>query len=309
MKLRIIVALLALLPATARPQSGAALFLGLPADARPAGMGGGGVALHGGAFSIFHNPAALPFTTARWSVGVGRAPYLRALLPGGSLNAAGATLRVSKRGNMAAGFRYRSHPTAEARDNNTGIVGEIRPAEWAAEVAYAHLLPAGLGLSVTARYTRLYNGYRAKEALGIDAGMYYRETFSGDGGTWAVAFHAGNLGSKIDRAYLPARAALGGSVILPVARGALLGSLDLAYTFLPARAAHLETAAGMEYSLRWWSLRAGYRAGGGSKGMDNHASIGGSLRASTVACHVAYWITSPSSALRDTWHLSVEFSW
>ncbi|MDR2414736.1 MAG: PorV/PorQ family protein [Odoribacteraceae bacterium] len=307
----VVVVVIVLLPASLRGQTAPALFLTLPADARSSGMGGGGAAIPGGAFSIFHAPSALSLPGERVAAGISRAPSLRALLPGGYLDAAAVALRVNDRAGVAAGFRRRSHPRVESLDNNGQPVGTIHPVEWATEIAYAYRLPAGLGFSVTGRYTHLNVTGEAVGALALDAGMYYRELFlSLPGATWAIAFHAENLASKITRdAYLPARATLGGAIALPVSDGELAGSLDLVYTFIPARSAHMETAVGAEYNLRYWSLRAGYRDGGGHKGIDDHASVGCTARLLPVAVHFAYWITSPSSALKNTWQLSLDFSW
>ncbi|MDR0766762.1 MAG: PorV/PorQ family protein, partial [Odoribacteraceae bacterium] len=229
-----------LFPAMLRAQSGTALFLVLPVDARVAGSGGGGIALPADAFSIFRAPAALSLDASRDGAGITRAACLPALLPGGYLDAAAVAFRVSGRGGVAAGFRHRSYPRAEGRDGDAMPTGTMHPAEWAAEVAYAHRLPAGLGVSVTTRYARLYAA-RSRDVFSFDAGMCYREPFfSMPGGSWAIAFHAGNLAGRVSRdVFLPARATLGGAIALPAAGGTLSGCVDLAYTFFPARDAHL----------------------------------------------------------------------
>ncbi|MDR2129787.1 MAG: PorV/PorQ family protein [Odoribacteraceae bacterium] len=290
-------------------QTGSALFLTVPVDARSSGMGGTGVALLAGAFTVFHNPATLPFEEGRAGAGDSHVPWLSALLPGGFLNGAGAYYRVNDRGGIATGFRYFAHPGGTGYNEETGVAGSLRPVEWTVEVAYARRWLDRLGVSVTSRYIRSDMGERAAGAVAFDAGLFYRGFFPLPRATWAAGFHVSNVGSQLRYAsrgdHLPARATLGGSLAL-LFRGQheVRGAVDLIYRLLPARGSRVAAAVGAEYGFRsCGTLRAGYHAGGGS---DDYATLGGGFRVAPVSCHFSYWLAASSSALRNTWGVSVE---
>ncbi|MDR1273667.1 MAG: PorV/PorQ family protein [Odoribacteraceae bacterium] len=310
---KLVAACLACLPACPLlAQSGASPFLTIPVDARSSGMGGTGVALARGSFIAFHNPAALPFATGRGGAGDSHTPWLPAWLPGAFLNAAGGYYRLDERHGVAAGFRYFSLPGGPGRDDRATPSRALHPAEWAAEAAYARRLSANAGASLAARYTRSDMGERAAGAATFDAKLFYRAAFHPlAGATWAAGLGLNNVGGKIKyagKAYaLPAWVTLGGALSLPFSpRHELHGAVDLAYHFLPAGEPLLETAIGAEYLfLSRGSLRAGYHAGNGGK-EKNRATLGCGLHVAPASCHFAYWITSPSSPLRNTWSLSVE---
>lgn len=296
-------------------QAGAALFLAIPADARSAGMGGGSTALPAGAFSIFHNPASIPFPGTRAGIGNSHLPWLTALLPGGFLNATGACYHLNERHAVATGFRYFAHAGSTGRDENATSTTRLHPAEWSVEAAHVYRPRERVGISITGRYVRSDMGEGGAGAVAFDAGICYRGSFlPASRATWAAGLLASNVGEKIRHAgrseYLPARVTLGGAICIPFAgEREIRGTLDLAYAPLPAETAHLEASTGVEYHvLDRGSLRAGYHAGGGAAGSDERGTLGVGLCLFSFTTHLSYWITSSSSALRDTWSLSIEYS-
>lgn len=262
MKLKNIVlwAALSAVPALTYGQSRAVPMLEVNPDARTAGMGGNQYG-EAGSMLIYSNPTTLLYGEEVWNVSAATQIYPsedeigRLMYYGASLS------RRFGRHGVHAGFRYLggySIPLDKGQD--------LKPADWAVDVAYTLRLLDHFSVAVGASFLRS-KVVKEASAVAFNVGAYYRNTFHmGIDADYLVGINAANLGSQLDygskykKNDLPAYFGGGGELGLNFnPKNRLAISLAAQYYCLPADAELFTANIGAEYTFaRFVSLRAGY---------------------------------------------------
>ena len=148
----------------------------------------------------------------------------------------------------------------------------------------------------------------------VDAGLFYRHAVAASHRV-TFGFQAANVGGALDygagNRQLPwvLKAGAATELGLSEAHGLTL-TAETEYRLRPSELRGWSGSFGAEYRcFGILALRGGYRMGDRSAGEYRYGSAGAGLRWKYVAADAAYLLAGSSSPLRNTWILSVLFSW
>ena len=297
--------------------TGAANYLAIPSDARSAAMGGTGVALAGGDNAIFHNGAvALTDVARRGGATYTYSPWMRDYESGFSLHSLGGFYKINQRNAVLLGFRYFGYPKI---DGIGEAAGSIHPKEMAIEAGYAYEVIKNLSVSATFKY--LYSDMgkignsNGASTVAFDVGVLYRQEISNwEGADWSVGAQASNLGPKMNyltsKEALPAMVKVGGATNLPfLQRHRLILAADLSYRLSPDDVQAFHASAGAEYVwMEHFMLRGGYHYGDKDKGDASYATAGAGVKYAGVHLDFAWLFAAHDCLARNTFWLSLGYS-
>ena len=310
----LIAAALLVVPRAGTAQNAAA-FLSVVPDARSAAMGGAGVALSADVFSALRNAAQLPFSEERFGAGYSYLPWMRDLTPRTALHTAAVYFKPDGKQAVSASFRYFSQYGSERTDEEGNELGRLEPHDMAFDVGYSRTVAEGLSVALTARYVRSEPGADdVAQTFAVDAGLFYRHAVAASHRV-TFGFQAANVGGALDygagNRQLPwvLKAGAAAELGFSEAHGLTL-TAETEYRLRPSELRAWSGSFGAEYRcFGILALRGGYRMGDRSTGEYRYGSAGAGLRWKYVAADAAYLLAGSSSPLRNTWILSVLFSW
>lgn len=183
-------------------------FLLIAADARSAGLGDQGVATSADAYSMQYNPAKYAFSLDKQGFAISYTPYLTAIVNDISLGQVNYFNRLNEQSAFSGSIRYFSLGEIELTDSNAQSLGQVKPAEFAIDGAYALKLSERFSMSVGGRFinsnlriaTEGQSNAAAKSFAFDVAGFYQSEeiAFNDFNGRWRWGFNFQNLGPKIN---------------------------------------------------------------------------------------------------------------
>lgn len=191
-------------------------FLLITPDARAGGMGDIGVATSSDAYSLFHNPAKIAFSSRQIQIGVNYSPWLRNLTDDIFISSASYINRFSENAAWGAEFRYFSLGQVQLNDvgANGQIIdlGTIKPNEFAISGTYALKLSETFSMGVGLRYFRSNlaftgvagNTIQPINSFAVDVSGYYQsseENYGTFNGRYRLGFNIANIGPKVS--YVP----------------------------------------------------------------------------------------------------------
>ena len=291
--------------------TGVANFLLISPDARSTGMGGAGVALSGNDNAIFYNAATVLADKERTGGATYTfTPWMRDFQSGYSMNSIGGYYKLDRRSALLGGFRYYNYPKIEVPGSET-----IRPREWVVDLGYTRELLTDFALSATMKYIHSDMGGESANAVAFDIGAFYKKSISGiQGASWAAGLNVSNMGSRLrylnTKEMLPVVAKVGVSAELPfLSIHKVLVTADAGYRFVPEDVRAFNVSAGAEYVLmEHFMLRGGYHYGDKDKGDTNYATagLGGAYRG--LHLDFAWLFAESDSPLRNTFWISLGYS-
>lgn len=183
-------------------------FLLIAADARSAGLGDQGVATSADAYSMQFNPAKYAFSLDKQGFAISYTPYLTAIVNDISLGQVNYFNRLNEQSAFSGSIRYFSLGEIDLTDSNAQSLGQVKPAEFAIDGAYALKLSERFAMSVGGRFinsnlriaTEGQSNAAAKSFAFDVAGFYQSEeiAFNDFNGRWRWGFNFQNLGPKIN---------------------------------------------------------------------------------------------------------------
>lgn len=267
-------------------------FLNIPSDARTAAMGGTGIALEKGAFTLDDNMATSAMTHRTAAFGAifwSWAPSTSALK---LINASGY-YRFGKFA-VALGGKYCMEKPFDVVSAVGKPLGTYTPSSFTLGAGFAYRIIDPLAVGVTLRYVSANYYENIKEgtvAADINA------TFSKGGLRAAVG--VANLGGKIKGSPLPAMAKVGAAYHI----GGFQASAEVDYLFAGA----IMAGIGAEYGFKDIAfIRAGFHYGDAQKAIPTYASVGLGVQYWGVRLD-ATWITA-SSVLGNSLGFSLSYS-
>ena len=267
-------------------------FLNIPSDARTAAMGGTGIALEKGAFTLDDNMATSAMTHRTAAFGANFwswAPSTSALK---LINASGY-YRFGKFA-VALGGKYCMEKPFDVVSAVGKPLGTYTPSSFTLGAGFAYRIIDPLAVGVTLRYVSANYYENIKEgtvAADINA------TFSKGGLRAAVG--VANLGGKIKGSPLPAMAKVGAAYHI----GGFQASAEVDYLFADA----IMAGIGAEYGFKDIAfIRAGFHYGDAQKAIPTYASVGLGVQYWGVRLD-ATWITA-SSVLGNSLGFSLSYS-
>lgn len=267
-------------------------FLNIPSDARTAAMGGTGIALEKGAFTLDNNMATSAMTHRTAAFGANFwswAPSTSALK---LINASGY-YRFGKFA-VALGGKYCMEKPFDVVSAVGKPLGTYTPSSFTLGAGFAYRIIDPLAVGVTLRYVSANYYENIKEgtvAADINA------TFSKGGLRAAVG--VANLGGKIKGSPLPAMAKVGAAYHI----GGFQASAEVDYLFAGA----IMAGIGAEYGFKDIAfIRAGFHYGDAQKAIPTYASVGLGVQYWGVRLD-ATWITA-SSVLGNSLGFSLSYS-
>ncbi|GAB5565771.1 MAG: type IX secretion system outer membrane channel protein PorV [Winogradskyella sp.] len=181
-------------------------FMLIAPDARAASLGDQGVATSVDGFSQQWNPAKYAFSEAKSGVGLSYTPYLSRLVNDISISYATYFNRINEYSAVSASFKYFSlgEITLTQDENDPGV--NVKPNEFAADVAYTLRLADQFSMAVALRFMRsdlrinqIDPNADAANTFGADITGYYQseeEAYNDFNGRWRMGFAIQNLGPK-----------------------------------------------------------------------------------------------------------------
>lgn len=297
--------------------TGAANYLTIPSDARSAAMGGTGVAFTGGDDAIFHNGAtSLSDDARKGGVTYTYSPWMRDYESGFSLHSLGGFYKINKRNAVLLGFRYFGYPKIDGMGEESS---SVHPKEMAIEAGYAYEIIKNLSVSATVKY--LYSDMgevgnsSGASTVAFDLGVLYKQEIKNwEGASWSVGAQASNFGPKINyltsKEALPAMVKAGGAADLPFLQmHRLILTADLGYRLFPDDVQAFSASAGAEY--RWmehFMLRGGYHYGDKDKGDTSYTTAGAGVKYAGVHLDFAWLFAGSDCLARNTFWLSLGYS-
>jgi hypothetical protein len=183
-------------------------FLLIAADARSAGLGDQGVATSADAYSMQFNPAKYAFSLDKQGFAISYTPYLTAIVNDISLGQVNYFNRLNEQSAFSGSIRYFSLGEIDLTNNTGESLGQVKPAEFAIDGAYALKLSERFAMSVGGRFinsnlriaTEGQSNVAAKSFAFDVAGFYQSEeiAFNDFNGRWRWGFNFQNLGPKIN---------------------------------------------------------------------------------------------------------------
>jgi hypothetical protein len=203
-------------------------FLRIIPDARGGALGDVGLATTPDANAIFHNAAKLAFLNKPYGVSLNYVPWLRSLVNDVYLLHATGYGKFGKNDNqaIAGSIRYFSLGQIQFTDQIGNSLGDFKPNEFAADVAYSRILAKGFSAAIAMRfiYSNLAGGQivqgisiKPGMAASSDIGFYYNKDIDLNKmkSNFGVGLNFSNLGSKItytssaERDFIPMNMGLG----------------------------------------------------------------------------------------------------
>ena len=267
-------------------------FLNIPSDARTAAMGGTGIALEKGAFTLDDNMATSAMTHRTAAFGANFwswAPSTSALK---LINASGY-YRFGKFA-VALGGKYCMEKPFDVISAVGKPLGTYTPSSFTLGAGFAYRIIDPLAVGVTLRYVSANYYENIKEGT-VAADL--NATFSKGGLRAAVG--VANLGGKIKGSPLPAMAKVGAAYHI----GGFQASAEVDYLFAGA----IMAGIGAEYGFKDIAfIRAGFHYGDAQKAIPTYASVGSGVQYWGVRLD-ATWITA-SSVLGNSLGFSLSYS-
>jgi hypothetical protein len=204
-------------------------FLRIVPDARGGAMGDVGLATTPDANAIFHNPAKLAFLNKPYGVSLSYVPWLRSLVNDVYMAHATGYAKFGKTKNqtLAASIRFFSLGQIQFTDQTGNSLGDFKPNEFAADVAYSRILAKGFSAAIAMRfiYSNLAGGQTLSTGVDIKPGIaassdiafFYNKDIDLKKmkSNFGVGLNFSNLGSKItytssaERDFIPMNMGLG----------------------------------------------------------------------------------------------------
>lgn len=267
-------------------------FLNIPSDARTAAMGGTGIALEKGAFTLDDNMATSAMTHRTAAFGANFwswAPSTSALK---LINASGY-YRFGKFA-VALGGKYCMEKPFDVVSAVGKPLGTYTPSSFTLGAGFAYRIIDPLAVGVTLRYISANYYENVKEGtVAADINV----TFSKGGLRAAVG--VANLGGKIKGSSLPAMAKVGAAYHI----GGFQASAEVDYLFAGA----IMAGIGAEYGFKDIAfIRAGFHYGDAQKAIPTYASVGLGVQYWGVRLD-ATWITA-SKVLGNSLGFSLSYS-
>ena len=284
-----------------------ASFVEIIPDARAASMGATGVASNNGAFSLYHNTAALALIENKAGAGYSYTPWMNSFRKGYALHTVAGYYQISpKIGAVTVGYRYFTLPKYERIGNNGESKGNYNPDEMSFDLGYAYAITAELGIAANVRYIRsAIEKDQTGTAFAGDLSLYYTKN------SFAVGLSLMNLGQKIsyygEKYEMPTKVKLGGSYSYLLGEQHMLtGNAEVAYKFLPSDYSGVEGGIGAEYTYKnMLSARAGYHLGDEDKTSPNYATVGCGVKYWKLALDATYLIAKSDSPLKNCFWLTL----
>lgn len=302
---------------TAEGNYGAAQFLLITPDARSAAMGGTGVGVASADNAIWHNAAASLYGKSKpRAVSYNYLPWLSELTSGYAMHSFSFMYRLGAKNALVLGGRYFKYPKIEAIPDG----GNIKPKEFAIDLAYARELAKGFSVSITARYIHSDMGDIEAEsythdAASFDFGAFYTRPIKAVvGASWSAGLRVGNMGNKLQyygpKEKQPLEAKVGGSVDYPFNEVHKLSvALDVGRRLAPSDAAAFNAGIGAEYGIVGnYFIRGGYHIGDKDKGDESYGTVGAGVKFFNVNADFSYLIAKSDSMLKNTYWISVGFT-
>ena len=187
----------------------AAPFLLIVPDARAGGMGDVGVATTADAWSLFHNPAKIAFSSRQVKTGLTYSPWLRNLTDDIFIGSGSYINRFSENAAWGADFKYFSLGQIDLTDENGGDLGSINPNEFVVSGAYSLKLSETYSMGVSLKYIRsnlAFNGTPGNSlqpinSFAVDVSGYYQsleENYGNFNGRYRLGFNIANIGPKVN---------------------------------------------------------------------------------------------------------------
>jgi hypothetical protein len=300
--------------------TGAANFLTIATDARSAGMGGAGVALAGSDNAIFGNAStALLDKERKAGVSYTFVPWMRDYTSGYSLHNLGGYYKINRRNAVLAGFRFFNYPSFKAIQSEETTGKKIHPKEFAVDLGYAYEVFNNFAISATVKFIRSdmgnLAGAKAANAVAADLGISYQGNINlFEGTSWTAGAQVSNMGPKIKYLHtkmsLPAQAKLGGSITMPFSNiHKLMVTADGGYRMMPSDMKAFGASAGAEYTLaNTVMIRGGYHYGDEDKGDFSFASAGAGVAYMGAHLDFSWLIAGSDSKARNTFWVSLGYS-
>ncbi|MFY0604935.1 MAG: type IX secretion system outer membrane channel protein PorV [Flavobacteriaceae bacterium] len=200
-------------------------FLLIVPDARAGGMGDVGVSTSADAFSLFHNPSKIAFSSRQVQIGLNYSPWLRNLTDDIFIGGASYINRFSENAAWGAEFRYFSLGQVDLTDNQGNSTGTINPNEFTFSGTYALKLSETYSMGVSLRYFRsnlAFTGTTSNlqpiNSFAVDVSGYYQseeENYGTFNGRYRLGFNIANIGPKVsyvpgEEDFIPTNLKLGG---------------------------------------------------------------------------------------------------
>jgi hypothetical protein len=189
----------------------AAPFLLIIPDARAGAMGDIGVATSADAFSLFHNPAKMAFSSRQVRAGITYSPWLRNLTDDIFTGSVSYMNRFSENAAWGADFKYFSLGQIDLTDSGGNPTGIINPNEFVFTGSYALKLSETFSMGVSLKYLRSNLAFTGTSStlqpinsFGVDVSGYYQseeENYGTFNGRYRFGFNIANIGPKVS--YVP----------------------------------------------------------------------------------------------------------
>jgi hypothetical protein len=186
-------------------------FLLIIPDARSGGMGDIGVATSADAFSMFHNPAKMAFSSREVRAGITYSPWLRNLTDDIFTGSLSYMNRYSENAAWGADLKYFSLGQIDLTDSNGNSNGVINPNEFALTGSYALKLSETFSMGVSLKYLRsnltltgVSGTLQPINSFAVDVSGYYQseeENYGTFNGRYRLGFNIANIGPKVS--YVP----------------------------------------------------------------------------------------------------------
>ncbi len=200
-------------------------FLLITPDARAGGMGDIGVSTSADAYSLFHNPSKIAFSSRKVMIGLNYSPWLRNLTDDIFIGGGSYINRLDERSAWGAEIRYFSLGQIELTNSSGDPVGTIDPNEFTISGTYALKLSESFSMGVSLRYinsnlklTTQDEDLQIINGFGVDISGYYQsseENYGTFNGRYRFGFNIANIGPKVsyvpgEEDFLPTNLKLGG---------------------------------------------------------------------------------------------------
>lgn len=224
-------------------------FLGIAPDSRAGGMGNAGVASTPDVNSQHWNPAKFAFIDGNMGAAMSYTPWLRKLVNDINMYYLTGFMRIDEMQVVSASLRYFTLGDITFRTSQEDIGYQVKPNEFAIDLAYSRLLSEYFSGAVAFRYIRsdLFQGFSdhgelsAGNSFAADLAFYFRSNTNlfGSNSEISSGINISNIGSKIsydgfDKQFIPTNMRLGVGVSTELdAYNAVSFSLDLNKLLVP----------------------------------------------------------------------------
>ena len=182
-------------------------FLDIGPDSRSGAMGNAGVALSPDINSQHWNPSKFAFIESKSGVGISYTPWLRKLVSDINLYYLTGFYRLDDQQVLSASLRYFTLGDITFTDGPDDPGYNVKPNEFAFDLAYSRVLSDHLSGSVAFRYIHsdLFQGIsqhgemEAGNSFAADLSFYYktRVNWMNDDSEFSAGFNVSNIGTKI----------------------------------------------------------------------------------------------------------------